>query len=180
MDRQCDYLSNHVVCLFGHLPWLCGKVCGSSPLEDSGLQSIRLMKMYSVVWSDRKVLMLANKAELIDHECFQLYAVGLPVRSSHMWSWRHIRFKTTSLDKDHFYPSWWSPIFEKSLNNVSVFFLCQFFTLGVTGMIGVDDILVCFVAANSFNWDGYYVTEIRGLSGHTSFQDLVDSLLNSA
>lgn len=42
------------------------------------------MKMYSVVWSDRKVLMLANKAELIDHECFQLYAVGLPVRSSHM------------------------------------------------------------------------------------------------
>lgn len=55
-----------------------------------------------------------------------------------------------------------------------------FFSLGVTGMIGIDDILVCFVAANSFNWDGDYANEIANLSGHVLFHDLFDFFVSSA
>ncbi|EGG07471.1 uncharacterized protein MELLADRAFT_116278 [Melampsora larici-populina 98AG31] len=55
-----------------------------------------------------------------------------------------------------------------------------FFTLGVTGMMGIDDILVCFVAANSLNWDGGYANEIEKLSGHVLFHDLFDFFVSSA
>ncbi|KAG0151177.1 hypothetical protein CROQUDRAFT_651384 [Cronartium quercuum f. sp. fusiforme G11] len=54
-----------------------------------------------------------------------------------------------------------------------------FLLLGVTGMLGMDDILVCFVAANSFNWDGYYATETHALTGKVPLQDVIDNLLNS-
>lgn len=30
-----------------------------------------------------------------------------------------------------------------------------FFTLGVVGMIGSDDILCCFVVGNAFTWDDW-------------------------
>lgn len=50
-----------------------------------------------------------------------------------------------------------------------------FFTLGVVGIIGSDDILCCFVVGNSFTWDDWF----RVHSEDHSFQDVIDQLLNS-
>lgn len=50
-----------------------------------------------------------------------------------------------------------------------------FFTLGVVGMIGSDDILCCFVVGNSFTWDDWFRVETED----HSFQDVIDQLLNS-
>ncbi|KAH9815032.1 Sodium/hydrogen exchanger family-domain-containing protein [Melampsora americana] len=54
-----------------------------------------------------------------------------------------------------------------------------FLTLGLTGMMGLDDILVCFVTANSFNWDGDHANEIKNLSGEVLFHDLIDFFMSS-
>lgn len=50
-----------------------------------------------------------------------------------------------------------------------------FFTLGVVGILGSDDILCCFVVGNSFTWDDWF----RVQSEDHSFQDVIDQLLNS-
>jgi len=50
-----------------------------------------------------------------------------------------------------------------------------FFTLGVVGILGSDDILCCFVVGNSFTWDDWFRKE----SEDHSFQDVIDQLLNS-
>ena len=50
-----------------------------------------------------------------------------------------------------------------------------FFTLGVVGIIGSDDILCCFVVGNSFTWDDWF----RAQTEDHSFQDVIDQLLNS-
>lgn len=50
-----------------------------------------------------------------------------------------------------------------------------FFTLGVTGMLGSDDILASFIVGNSFTWDDYF----RVRTEDESFQDVLDSLLNT-
>ena len=51
-----------------------------------------------------------------------------------------------------------------------------FLTLGLTGMLGSDDILAAFVVGNSFTWDDYF----RLRTEDESFQDVIDSLLKSA
>jgi len=51
-----------------------------------------------------------------------------------------------------------------------------FFTLGVVGMIGSDDILCCFVVGNAFTWDDWF----RVQTEDTAFQDVIDTLLNTA
>ncbi|ORY33688.1 Sodium/hydrogen exchanger family-domain-containing protein [Naematelia encephala] len=50
-----------------------------------------------------------------------------------------------------------------------------FFTLGVVGIIGSDDILCCFVVGNSFTWDDWFRKETED----HAFQDVIDQLLNS-
>jgi len=50
-----------------------------------------------------------------------------------------------------------------------------FFTLGVVGIIGSDDILCCFVVGNSFTWDDWFRVETED----HAFQDVIDQLLNS-
>lgn len=50
-----------------------------------------------------------------------------------------------------------------------------FFTLGVVGLIGSDDILCCFVVGNSFTWDDWFRVETED----HAFQDVIDQLLNS-
>jgi NhaP-type Na+/H+ or K+/H+ antiporter len=50
-----------------------------------------------------------------------------------------------------------------------------FFTLGVVGILGSDDILCCFVVGNSFTWDDWF----RVQTEEHSFQDVIDQLLNS-
>ncbi|WVR05954.1 hypothetical protein IAU60_002981 [Kwoniella sp. DSM 27419] len=51
-----------------------------------------------------------------------------------------------------------------------------FFTLGVVGILGSDDILCCFVVGNSFTWDDWFRLETED----HGFQDVIDQLLNSA
>ncbi|ORX36017.1 Sodium/hydrogen exchanger family-domain-containing protein [Kockovaella imperatae] len=51
-----------------------------------------------------------------------------------------------------------------------------FFTLGVVGILGSDDILCCFVVGNSFTWDDWFRVETED----HAFQDVIDQLLNSA
>ncbi|KAK4705797.1 sodium/hydrogen antiporter, partial [Phenoliferia sp. Uapishka_3] len=77
----------------------------------------------------RKTLKIAHKHNLIDHESFLSYGIGL-----------------------------------------------AFFTLGVVGIIGSDDVLCCFVAGNSLTWRDFYRIE----SEDDTFQDVIDSLLNAA
>ena len=50
-----------------------------------------------------------------------------------------------------------------------------FFTLGVTGLIGSDDILGCFIVGNSFTWDDWF----RVQTEDHAFQDVIDQLLNT-
>jgi NhaP-type Na+/H+ or K+/H+ antiporter len=50
-----------------------------------------------------------------------------------------------------------------------------FFTLGIVGIIGSDDILCCFVVGNSFTWDDWFRKETED----HAFQDVIDNLLNS-
>ncbi|GAA97563.1 uncharacterized protein L969DRAFT_91475 [Mixia osmundae IAM 14324] len=51
-----------------------------------------------------------------------------------------------------------------------------FFTLGVQGLMGSDDILCAFIVGNAFTWDDVYRRETED----HSFQDLIESLVNSA
>ncbi|KAJ9107426.1 hypothetical protein QFC21_000877 [Naganishia friedmannii] len=51
-----------------------------------------------------------------------------------------------------------------------------FFILGTVGLIGSDDILCCFVAGNAFTWDDWF----RVQTEDHAFQDVIDTLLNSA
>ncbi|KAL8292334.1 hypothetical protein RQP46_001800 [Phenoliferia psychrophenolica] len=51
-----------------------------------------------------------------------------------------------------------------------------FFTLGVVGVIGSDDVLAAFVAGNSLTWKDFYRIE----SEDDTFQDVIDSLLNAS
>ena len=50
-----------------------------------------------------------------------------------------------------------------------------FFTLGVVGILGSDDILCCFVVGNSFTWDDWFRKETED----HAFQDVIDQLLNT-
>lgn len=50
-----------------------------------------------------------------------------------------------------------------------------FFTLGVVGSIGSDDVLACFVCGNSLTWKDFYRVEAE----NDTFQDVIDSLLNA-
>ena len=50
-----------------------------------------------------------------------------------------------------------------------------FFTLGVVGIVGSDDILCCFVVGNSFTWDDWF----RVQTEDHAFQDVIDQLLNT-
>lgn len=80
-------------------------------------------------YSFRKLLRLAERKDLVDHDNFLAFGVGL-----------------------------------------------SFFTLGVVGMIGSDDILCCFVAGNAFTWDDWFRVETE----EHAVQDVIDLLLNSA
>ncbi|KAJ9123801.1 hypothetical protein QFC24_003577 [Naganishia onofrii] len=51
-----------------------------------------------------------------------------------------------------------------------------FLILGTVGLIGSDDILCCFVAGNAFTWDDWF----RVQTEDHAFQDVIDTLLNSA
>ncbi|KAI9709638.1 MAG: hypothetical protein M1828_002399 [Chrysothrix sp. TS-e1954] len=48
------------------------------------------------------------------------------------------------------------------------------FIVGTLGMLGSDDILACFVAGNTFNWDDWFRQETED----DSFQPTIDMLLN--
>ena len=50
-----------------------------------------------------------------------------------------------------------------------------FFTLGVVGILGSDDILCCFIVGNSFTWDDWF----RVQTEDHAFQDVIDQLLSS-
>ncbi|KAK9897124.1 Sodium/hydrogen exchanger [Cystobasidium minutum MCA 4210] len=50
-----------------------------------------------------------------------------------------------------------------------------FLTLGLTGMLGSDDILACFIVGNAFTWDGWFLERTKD----ETFQDVIDSLLNT-
>jgi NhaP-type Na+/H+ or K+/H+ antiporter len=49
-----------------------------------------------------------------------------------------------------------------------------FFTLGVVGILGSDDILCCFIVGNSFTWDDWF----RVQTEDHAFQDVIDQLLS--
>ncbi|EIW72414.1 hypothetical protein TREMEDRAFT_36687 [Tremella mesenterica DSM 1558] len=51
-----------------------------------------------------------------------------------------------------------------------------FFTLGVVGILGSDDILCCFIVGNSFTWDDWFRVQTES----HAFQDVIDQLLSSA
>ncbi|RSH92828.1 hypothetical protein EHS25_008274 [Saitozyma podzolica] len=51
-----------------------------------------------------------------------------------------------------------------------------FFTLGIVGVLGSDDILCCFIVGNSFTWDDWF----RVQTEDHAFQDVIDQLLSSA
>lgn len=53
------------------------------------------------------------------------------------------------------------------------------FTLGTTGLYNSDDILACFVAGNAFTWKDWYRVRTQ-VEEQDSFQDILDSLLNTA
>lgn len=67
-----------------------------------------------------KTLQEAHRRQLIDHESFLAYGIGL-----------------------------------------------SFFTLGVVGVLGSDDIFACFIAGNSLTWRNFYVNEMED----ETFQD---------
>ncbi|RIA94034.1 Cation/H+ exchanger [Glomus cerebriforme] len=48
------------------------------------------------------------------------------------------------------------------------------FIMGAVSLIGSDDILACFIAGNSFNWDDWFRIETT----ESYFQDIIDLLLN--
>jgi NhaP-type Na+/H+ or K+/H+ antiporter len=50
-----------------------------------------------------------------------------------------------------------------------------FFTLGVVGILGSDDILCCFIVGNSFTWDDWFPVQTQD----HAFQDVIDKLLSS-
>jgi NhaP-type Na+/H+ or K+/H+ antiporter len=50
-----------------------------------------------------------------------------------------------------------------------------FFTLGIVGVLGSDDILCCFIVGNSFTWDDWF----RVQTEDHAFQDVIDQLLSS-
>jgi len=50
-----------------------------------------------------------------------------------------------------------------------------FFTLGIVGILGSDDILCCFVVGNSFTWDDWF----RVQTEDHAFQDVIDQLLST-
>jgi NhaP-type Na+/H+ or K+/H+ antiporter len=50
-----------------------------------------------------------------------------------------------------------------------------FFTLGVVGILGSDDILCCFIVGNAFTWDDWF----RVQTEDHAFQDVIDQLLNT-
>jgi NhaP-type Na+/H+ or K+/H+ antiporter len=50
-----------------------------------------------------------------------------------------------------------------------------FFTLGVVGILGSDDIFCCFIVGNAFTWDDWF----RVQTEDHAFQDVIDQLINS-
>ncbi|KAL9594171.1 MAG: hypothetical protein Q9219_007184 [cf. Caloplaca sp. 3 TL-2023] len=50
------------------------------------------------------------------------------------------------------------------------------FIMGTCGLIGTDDLLACFIAGNTLNWDDAYRHEVEG----DSFQETLDMLINIA
>jgi NhaP-type Na+/H+ or K+/H+ antiporter len=77
----------------------------------------------------RKTLKEAHNRQLIDHESFLAYGLGL-----------------------------------------------TFFTLGVVGVLGSDDVLACFIAGNSLTWYDF----VRVETEDDTFQDVIDSILNAS
>lgn len=51
-----------------------------------------------------------------------------------------------------------------------------FFALGAVGVLEADDLLACFIAGNSFTFDGFFHEE----TADQSFQDVIDNLLDSS
>ncbi|KAK7422964.1 hypothetical protein QQX98_001254 [Neonectria punicea] len=50
------------------------------------------------------------------------------------------------------------------------------FLVGTCGAIGTDDLLACFVAGNTLNWDGHYLRETE--ERHDEVNSCIDVLLN--
>nr|ODN93100.1 hypothetical protein L203_00369 [Cryptococcus depauperatus CBS 7841] len=59
---------------------------------------------------------------------------------------------------------------------LSISIALTFFTSGLVGLIGSDDILACFAVGNALNWDDWFRLETE----KHGFHDIIDELLNSA
>lgn len=94
----------------------------------------------------RKAVKYAEEKNMIDHESYVILHIAITCDSNGM-----------------------------SCSFLAIGIGLTFLTLGLTGMLGSDDILAAFVVGNSFTWDDYF----RLRTEDESFQDVLDSLLKS-